>query len=205
MKMTVYSQLISIILRDYGEEWFSPIQFAQKHGYNYHSVRKYLQELAEAGYLEKAKHGKFVYYRLKNPHKLSEEERKLMQKQSLRWFSQQFRLLGENFKMIRQRLQLLEEENRDLRFQIQKLEERYKKEKSERQKVEKENKQLKLKLTQYEELLSQTPERPISLINTYKNIEDEHEKRLMLIAEGLYQKFCTKNLIRVKSKPEPEL
>ena len=187
--MSVYSRLIAFIRDHEGEEWFSPREFAQKYGFNYHTVRKYLEELSQAGYLESKKEGKYVFYRLINPHKLSEKEQELAQKESLRWFSYQFKNLAENFRQIRhelkQRIQLLEEENEELRSQIERL--------------RSENRQLKLKLTNYEDLLRTTPEVPISTVNKGKKMS-----RIELITELLHQKFCTKNLIKVKNEPEPE-
>ena len=189
MKMTVYSRLIAFIRDHEGEEWINPREFAQKYGFNYHTVRKYLEELSQAGYLESKKEGKYVFYRLINPHKLSEKEQELAQKESLRWFSYQFKNLAENFRQIRhelkQRLQLLEEENEEL--------------KAENRKLKLENKHLRAQISNLQRLLAETPEEPIITYN-----KEKPKSRIELIVDLMHQKLCRSDLIRVKPKPEPQ-
>ena len=188
--MTVYSQLISTILRDYGDNWFSPRELAKKHNWNYHSIRKYLMELADTGYLESKKVGKFVYYRLKNPNKLSEKEQELAQKESLRWFSQQFKLLGENFRQIRLSLEA----------EVERLKEKNEELKAENRKLKLENKHLRAQISNLQRLLAETPEEPIITYN-----KEKPKSRIELIVDLMHQKLCQSDLIRVKPKPEPEL
>ena len=165
---SIYSKLINFILEHEGEEWFSAREFAEKHNFNYHTTRKYLEELANTGYLERIKQGKVIYYRLINPHKLAEHEKELARR--------------DMFKVYREEIERLRNEIKKLRFL----------------------------LSQYndlidEETLRRIPDDPITAINTEKNKQDEHEKRLELIMELLYRKFCERDLIRVKPKPEPEI
>ena len=101
---TIYSRLISFILEYWGEEEFTARQFAEKHNFNYHTVRKYLEELADTGYLETRKNRKRVFYRLRNPHKLSELERELAGK--------------DMFKAYREEIERLRKEIRKLRFKL---------------------------------------------------------------------------------------
>jgi len=160
---SIYAKLINFILTHEGEAWFSAREFAEKHGFNYHTTRKYLEELAEAHYLERMKQGKITYYRLVNPHRLAQHEREIARKEMYQVYRAQIQELTQKLRETRQ------------------------------------------KLAQYEQLLANEPEKPISLINTNKNKQDEHEKRLELIMELLYRKFCERDLIRVKPKPEPEI
>ena len=155
---SIYSKLINFILTHEGENWFTSREFAEKYRLNYHSVRRYLQELAEAGYLEKMKQGKITYYRLVNPHRLSQLERELARKDML--------------KAYREEIENLRKEIRKLRF----------------------------KLSQYENLIDEetlrkTPEEPIIQVS-----EEKPKDTIELIMDLLYQKYCTSDIIRVKSQ-----
>ena len=182
--MTVYSQLISIILRDYGDNWFTARELAQLHGYNYNSVRRYLLDLAESGYLEVQRSGRQTFYKLKNPHKLAELEEELTQKELPRIFAQQFRSLADNFRQIRA----------ELKSELERLEAENEELKAENQNLRTENKLLKMKLTEFESLLRETPEEPIITHN-----KGRPKDTIELIMDLLYQKYCTSNIIKVKS------
>lgn len=101
---SIYSRLITFILEHEGDNWFSAREFAEKYQLNYHTTRKYLEELADTGYLQRMKQGKLTYYKLINPHKLSEFEKELARKDMLRTYVE--------------KIKKLTEENRKLRFLV---------------------------------------------------------------------------------------
>ena len=154
---SIYAKLINFILTHEGENWFTSREFAEKYHLNWHSVRKYLNELALAGYLEKMKQGKFTYYRLKNPHRLAEYEREIAKSEMLEVYRQQIEELTQKLRETRR------------------------------------------KLAEYEKLLAETPDEPV-VPSEVKKVD-----YAKLITELLYQKWCTKNFMRIKHKPEPEI
>lgn len=154
----IYSKLITFILEHEGDNWFNAREFAEKYSFNYHTTRKYLEELADTGYLQRMKQGKITYYRLVNPHRLSELEKELARKDML--------------KTYREEIERLRKEIRKLRKM----------------------------LSQYENLLDEetlrkTPEEPI--VNT---AETGDKSLVEVIMDLLYEKYCTKPIIRIKSQ-----
>ena len=154
---SIYSKLITFILEHEGDNWFSAREFAEKYSFNYHSVRRYLLELAETGYLETRREGRQTFYKLKNPHQLAELERELARKDMIRAQAEEIKKLREEIKKLR------------------------------------------FLLSQYnnlidEETLRKTPEEPIIQVS-----EEKPKDTIEVIMDLLYQKYCTSNIIKVKS------
>jgi len=105
---SVYSQLISSILKHWGEGEFTARELAERYNLNYNSVRRYLGELTEAGYLAVRKDGRVNYYKLINPQKLSEVEERLSNREALRDLILKIQELTEEFAKVRSRLSQIE-------------------------------------------------------------------------------------------------